>query len=62
MSGFTGLVLTEGHFVIKKMCGFRNIQIRVDGALMFNATLYMSEIQHSRLWSNGARSPEATNI
>ena len=46
MSGFTGLVLTEGHFVIKKMCGFRNIQIRVDGALMFNATLYMSEIQH----------------
>ena len=33
MSGFTALVLREGHFVIKKMCGFRNIQIRVDGDL-----------------------------
>ena len=27
--------------MIKKMFSFRNIQIRVDGALMFNATLYM---------------------
>ena len=41
MSGFTGLVLREGRFVIKKMCSFRKTQIRVDGALMFNATLYM---------------------
>ena len=31
----------EGRFVIKKMFSFRNIQICVDGALMFNATLYM---------------------
>ena len=31
----------EGRLVIKKMFSFRNIQIRVDGALMFNATLYM---------------------
>ena len=31
----------EGRFVIKKMFNFRNIQICVDGALMFNATLYM---------------------
>ena len=31
----------EGCFVIKKMFSFRNIQIRVDGALMFNATFYM---------------------
>ena len=41
MSGFTGLMLTEGRFVIKKMFSFRNIQIPVDRALMFNATLYM---------------------
>ena len=41
MSGFTGLVLRGGCFAIKKMCGFRNIRIHVDGALMFNATLYM---------------------
>ena len=41
MSGFTGLVLREGRFVIKKMCSFRNIQIYVDRVLMFNATLYM---------------------
>ena len=34
-------MFTEGRFVIKKMFSFRNIQIRVDGALMFNATLYM---------------------
>ena len=27
--------------MIKKMSSFRNTQIRVDGALMFNATLYM---------------------
>ena len=27
--------------MIKKMFSFRNIQISVDGALMFNATLYM---------------------
>ena len=33
MNGFTGLVLREGHFVIKKICGFSNIQIRVDGDL-----------------------------
>ena len=33
MSGFTGLVLREGRFVRKKMCGFRNIQVRVDGGL-----------------------------
>ena len=46
MSRFTGLVLREGRFVIKKMCSFRNVQICVDGALMFNATLYMSAIQH----------------
>ena len=41
MSGSTGLVLREGHFVIKKMFSFRNIQPRMDGALIFNATLYM---------------------
>ena len=41
MSRFTGLVLREGRFVIKKMSVFKNIQIRVDGALIFNATLYM---------------------
>ena len=41
MSGFTGLVLREGHFVIKKMCSLINIQICVEGALMFNATLCM---------------------
>ena len=46
MSRFTGLVLREGRFVIKKMRSFRNVQICVDGALMFNATLYMSAIQH----------------
>ena len=46
MSRFTGLVLREGRFVIKKMCSLRNVQICVDGALMFNATLYMSAIQH----------------
>ena len=34
-------MFTESHFVIKKMSSFRNIQIRVDGALMFNATFYM---------------------
>ena len=34
-------MFTEGRFVIKKMFSFRNIQIRVDGVLMFNATLYM---------------------
>ena len=34
-------MFTEGRFVIKKMFSFRNIQIRVDGALMFNGTLYM---------------------
>ena len=38
LSGFTGLMFTEGRFVIKKMFSFRNIQIRVDGALMFNTT------------------------
>ena len=26
---------------MQKMCGFRNIQIRVDEALMFNASLYI---------------------
>ena len=31
----------EGRFVIMKMFSFRKTQIRVDGALMFNATLYM---------------------
>ena len=41
MSGFTGLELRGGCSVIKKMCGFRNIWIRVDEALMFNATLCM---------------------
>ena len=41
LSGFTGLMFMEGRFVIKKMFSFRNIQICVDGALMFNATLYM---------------------
>ena len=34
-------MFTEGRVVIKKMFSFRNIQIRVDGALMFNATLCM---------------------
>ena len=34
-------MFTEGRVVIKKMCSFRNIQIRVDGALMFDATLCM---------------------
>ena len=38
---FIGLVFREGHFVIKKMFSFRNIQICVDGPLMFNAALYM---------------------
>ena len=33
MIGFTGLVLREGHFVRKEMCGFRNIQIHVDRGL-----------------------------
>ena len=41
MSAFTGLVLRGGRFGMQKMCGFRNIQIRVDEALMFNATLYI---------------------
>ena len=41
MSGFTALVLREGHLVLKKMCSLRNIQICVEGALMSNATLYM---------------------
>ena len=41
MSGFTDLMLTKGHFVIKNMFSFRNIQIPVDRALMFNTTLYM---------------------
>ena len=39
MSAFTGLVVREGRFVMHKMCGFRNIRIRVDQALMFYATL-----------------------
>ena len=30
------LVLRGGRFVMQKMCGFRNIRIRVDGALMNN--------------------------
>ena len=34
-------MFTEDRVVIKNMFSFRNIQIRVDGALMFNATLYM---------------------
>ena len=34
-------MFTEGRVLIKKMFSFRKIQIRVDGALMFNATLCM---------------------
>ena len=41
MRGSTRLVLREGHFVIKKMFSFRNIQPGMDGALIFNATFDM---------------------
>ena len=34
LSGFTGLVWTEGRFVFKKKCGFKNIWIRVDETLI----------------------------